>query len=509
MQQRLRIAVRLGDTVEDEGAGGLEGETVRRVRGHRSIERITGVLGVDLGRHPQQGRIHLLRRADAMQQPVGHMLGRDAQGGAVLHQAHVVDVGHLGTADPLVDPADHIAEQALGVVVEFLGNVRLRPVGPVRQRRGQQILEAGDRPGGDRGAQGEDVGLVIVEGVQGRRRRAGRPGGVGTRLRMRRLLVEHVSHPVRGRPHPLADLGLAGQAAFQADGDVARLIGGDPGGGLDVALAHHRTGLHRRMDLVAGAVEEAGVDEDDPVLHRMDTGREVGRGAALLVHDPDLDRMPRQPQQVLDRIEQVIGEAALLRPVHLGFDDIDRAFTTVTDRAKPLQVMHPDQAGDDRIQHALGRIRSVRQSHRRGGHQVADVAHEQQRTARQGHGRSIRGREGPVGIQGPGHRPAALVEGLDQIALHQAQPVAIRRDLVGSVHGGDRVLEIDDGRQGRFQHDVGDARGVVVPDGMVKVEDDLDMQAVVAEQPPARVVADILAGIAEGYAAVRVAEVSP
>ena len=137
------------------------------------------------------------------------------------------------------------------------------------------------------------------------------------------LLLQHVGHAVGGCPHPLADLGLAGQAAGEADGDVAGLIGGDPGGGLDVALAHHRARLHRRMDLVAGAVEEAGVDEDDPVPDRMDTGREVGGCAALLVHHPDLDRMPRQPEQVLDRVEQGIGEGAFVRPVHLGFDDID------------------------------------------------------------------------------------------------------------------------------------------------------------------------------------------
>ena len=44
---------------------------------------------------------------------------------------------------------------------------------------------------------------------------------------------------------------------------------------------------------------------------------------------------------------------------------------------------------------------------------------------------------------------------------------------------------------------------------MVAVEHDLDVQAVVAEQPAAGAVADILAGIAQGDAAVRVAEVSP
>ncbi len=323
------------------------------------------------------------------------------------------------------------------------------------------------------------------------------------------LLVQHVGHPVGRGPHPLADLRLARQAAGEADGDVARLIGGDPGGGFDVALAHDRPGLHGRVDLVAGAIEEAGVDEDDPVLHRMDTGRQIGRGAALLVHHPDLDRVPRQPQQVLDRVEQGVGEGALLRPVHLGFDDIDRAFPAVADGPEALEVVQPDQRGDDGVQHAFGCIRSVGQPHGRRRHQVADVAHEQQGPAGQGHGRSVGHRDGPVRVEGAGEGPAALVEGLDQIATHQAQPVAVGLDLVGGVDRGDGILKIDDGRQGRFQHHIGDPRGVVAADGMVAVEDDLDVQAVVAEQPSLLVTADVLAGIAEGDSAVRIAEISP
>lgn len=150
MQQRLRIAVRLVDPVEDQGAGGLEGEAGVGVRCHGLIKRITGVLGVHLRRHPEHCGVHLFRRADAVQQPVGHMLGGDAQGGAVLHQADVMDVGHLGAADALINPAHHIAEQTLGVVVQLLGDLGVGPVHAVRQRRGQQVVEAGGRPGGDR-----------------------------------------------------------------------------------------------------------------------------------------------------------------------------------------------------------------------------------------------------------------------------------------------------------------------------------------------------------------------
>src|SRR3546814_12321825 len=78
-------------------------------------------------------------------------------------------------------------------------------------------------------------------------------------------------------------------SAGEADLDIAVLIGRDPVAGLHLALADHGTGVHRRVHLVARAVEEAGVDEDDAVLHRRDAGGEVGGGAAFLVQDRKSD----------------------------------------------------------------------------------------------------------------------------------------------------------------------------------------------------------------------------
>ena len=40
-----------------------------------------------------------------MQQPVGDVLAADAQGGAVFHQADVVDVWHFAATDALVGRA--------------------------------------------------------------------------------------------------------------------------------------------------------------------------------------------------------------------------------------------------------------------------------------------------------------------------------------------------------------------------------------------------------------------
>ena len=62
---------------------------------------------------------------------------------------------------------------------------------------------------------------------------------------------------------PLPIWAWPGRPAGQADIDVPVLVGLDPGLRLHVVLADHGAGFHRGVDLVAGAVEEAGVDEHD------------------------------------------------------------------------------------------------------------------------------------------------------------------------------------------------------------------------------------------------------
>ena len=172
---------------------------------------------------------------------------------------------------------------------------------------------------------GVDIDLVIVRGVQRRRRRRRHPGGVGAGLGVGDLLFQHRRHQVRHRPHALADLGVAGKPAFEAGVDIPGLIGGNPGGLLHVALADHRAGFHRGVDLVAGAVEEAGVDEHDALLRGADALLEVDGGAPLLVHDAHLDGVLRHAEQRLDAVENLDGEGDLFRPVHLRLDHIHRA----------------------------------------------------------------------------------------------------------------------------------------------------------------------------------------
>jgi len=64
------------------------------------------------------------------------------------------------------------------------------------------------------------------------------------------------------------------------------------------------------VNFIARAIEKACVDKGNPVAHRVDTGGEVGGCAALFIHDANFDRVARQSQQILNRIEQIIGEGA-------------------------------------------------------------------------------------------------------------------------------------------------------------------------------------------------------
>ena len=93
---------------------------------------------------------------------------------------------------------------------------------------------------------------------------------------------------------------------------------------------------------------------------------------------------------------------------------------------------------------------------------------------------AVRRGVGPVGVEAARKGLAALADILREVALHQAEPVAVDHDLVLGIDGGDRILAVLDGGQRRFQHDIGDAGRIGLADRVGAVDDDLDMQAVVA-----------------------------
>ena len=150
--------------------------------------------------------------------------------------------------------------------------------------------------------------------------------------------------------------------------------------------------------------------------------------------------------------------------------------------------MQRDGRGDDRVHDALGDLAAVgAPQDGRVGHQVADVAHEQQAAAVQHHfALAAGGRVDAVGVQAARQGLAALREGFGQRAAQDAQPVAVADQLVLGVHRGDRVFQVENRRQRGFHHHVGHAGGVAGADDGRAVDADVDVQAVVRQQDAGR-----------------------
>ena len=93
-----------------------------------------------------------------------------------------------------------------------------------------------------------------------------------------------------------------------------------------------------------------------------------------------------------------------------------------------------------------------------------------------------------IGREPARERLAVFLKRLDQRSLAEAEPIAIGRDLVKRIDRGDRVLQIHDGGDRRFEDDVGDAGGIVAADRMRAIDDELDVQFVVDEKNGGRCV---------------------
>ncbi len=230
----------------------------------------------------------------------------------------------------------------------------------------------------------------------------------------------------------------------------------------------------------AGAVEETGVDENHPGAGGADARREVECRAALFVHDADLHRIRGQAERGLDVAENIPRERDLVGPVHLGFHDVDAARARIG--AAALHVVQAGQAGEHRVQHALGNGLARGVEHGVGEHMVADIAGEEEAASRQRQLRAVGRGVGAVGVEGAVERAAALHKALAQLTAHEAEPVTVNQRLVRGVHGGHRVLEVLDRGHGGFEHEVLDARRIVAADRVPAVNLDFDVQTVMAEQ---------------------------
>ena len=235
------------------------------------------------------------------------------------------------------------------------------------------------------------------------------------------------------------------------------------------------------MDLVPGPVEEAGVDEHDPVFHRVDTSGEVGAGTAFLIHHADLDGVTRQAQQVFGRIEQVVGEGAFLRSVHLGFDDVDAAATAVGKAALPDQADCADCTGQHGIHDPFRDLAAISQQDRRVGHQVADITHEQQTASGQDQVAPV-----AVRVERAGQRLTALLKAFRQITPDHSEPVGIGQKLVFGIDCRDRIFEVADCGQRGFENHVGDPQRISAANRMLQIDHNFNVQAIVLEQKPSR-----------------------
>eukprot|EP00906_Rhabdomonas_costata_P031752 RCo044812 len=307
VENRLRVPVHRVHALVHHLNGGRVRQTAVQNRGHRLVLLIRGILLVHNSSHPGEGVVHLLLLDNAMVQPVRQVLGVNPQSGTVFHQTNVVDVGHLGAADALVDPTHNVPQDGLTVVVQLLAKL-VRGQGTLasqrEQRWGENVLQLCPRElARDLLEAPRDIHPVVVHGVQAGGSGAGHPCAVGTCFRVPDLLVQHRTHGVGHRPHPLADLRHTRKTAGNPNVHVPVLVCIVPLLRLDRVLAGHWPQVHGGVNLITGAVHEAGVDEAHTVNGRADTLLQVSRGPALLVHDSDFHRAARQPQNFLHGLE--------------------------------------------------------------------------------------------------------------------------------------------------------------------------------------------------------------
>mmetsp|Transcript_84319 Transcript_84319/g.272570 ORF Transcript_84319/g.272570 Transcript_84319/m.272570 type:complete len:336 (+) Transcript_84319:378-1385(+) len=328
MQCELCVAVRRLPAVEYQPERCLKGNVVVQIRAHGAVGPVAGILLVDNLRHLCKGAAKLRLRHEAMVQPIRQQLRGDAERGPVLHEADVLQVRHLRAANTKVNPADYIAEDALRTLAEFLLDVV--PVGHHLQQRGRKdkVQRCGRARGQLHLALGH-VDAMVVDAVKGSRSGRWDPSGARTCHGLSDLRLQHGLHAVRPGPHALTDLRLARKARVQPDVDVRVFVGPDPRLLPHVLLAHHGPSQHASVNLVAGAVEETCVDEEHPRSGGSDTFAQVDAGAALLVHDAHLDRVPAQSEELLCPAEDHAGECDLARAMHLGLDDVHGAHPAV------------------------------------------------------------------------------------------------------------------------------------------------------------------------------------
>ena len=200
------------------------------------------------------------------------------------------------------------------------------------------------------------------------------------------------------------------------------------------------------MDLVAGPVEETGIDEDEALAGGVDAGGEVQRGAALFVHHADLNGEGRQAEGGFDPGKDLDRKCDLFGTVHFRFNNVDAAAPRVGAGLGAAQIVERDGAGEDGVEHALRDRLAGGVEHGIGKHVQADVAGEHEAATGQSEFAAAGFLPDAVGVEAAGNGAAGFFEIGGKIAAHEAEPVGVDKGLVCGVHGGDGILEVLNGR---------------------------------------------------------------
>jgi len=130
------------------------------------------------------------------------------------------------------------------------------------------------------------------------------------------LLLQHIGHAVGSSPHAFANL-CPPEARRQVQSAYCVLIGRNPVSGFHVALTHHRP-ARIEVCISSPVRSRTCIDENDAIFDGGNASCEVGGCAPLLSMTTHFDCVALKIEQILDSVEQPIGESHLLGSVHLG-----------------------------------------------------------------------------------------------------------------------------------------------------------------------------------------------
>ncbi len=95
---------------------------------------------------------------------------------------------------------------------------------------------------------------------------------------------------------------------------------------------------------------------------------------------PSLTVFAGNSEQCFDATEKLVGKSNFCRAMHFGLDDVNRTGARIADAVFVVaaQIMQRNRHCDDRIENAFGDFFTITVQNRRTGHQMTDIAQQQQ-----------------------------------------------------------------------------------------------------------------------------------